>query len=109
MSRKVNAFSKDHDFLEHQLSLAFAYYHFVIPHLGLRQKLAMLIPTNGTGSKKRWVQRTPAKVALLGAMAALLTESGPPRGHHIWSMDELLSKWPAAGPFRVPPKHLWAI
>ena len=88
MGRKVNAFSKDHDFLEHQLSLAFAYYHFVIPHLGLRQKLAMPTSTNGTGSKKRWQQRTPA-------MAASLT-------NHIWSMDELLS-------FRVPPKHLWAI
>jgi IS1 family transposase/transposase-like protein len=88
MGRKVNAFSKDHDFLEHQLSLAFAYYHFVIPHLGLRQKLAVPTPTKGTGSKKRWQQRTPA-------MAASLTD-------HIWSMDELLC-------FRVPPKHFWAV
>jgi len=88
LGRKVNAFSKEHDYLEQQLALSFAYYHFVIPHQGLRQKLAVPIPTNGEGSPKRWQQRTPA-------MAANLTD-------HIWSMDELLS-------FRVPPKHLWAV
>jgi IS1 family transposase/transposase-like protein len=88
LGRKVNAFSKDHDYLEQQLALSFAYYHFVIPHQGLRQKLAVPIPTKGDGSPKRWHQRTPA-------MAAALTD-------HIWSMDELLS-------FRVPPKHLWAV
>jgi len=86
LGRRVNAFSKDPDYLELQLALSFAYYHFVIPHQGLRQKLAVSIPTNGDGSPKRWQQRTPA-------MAAALTD-------HIWSMDELLS-------FRVPPKHLW--
>lgn len=86
LGRKVNAFSKEQDFLEHQLALSFAYYHFVIPHQGLRQRLTMPIPTNGDGSPKRWQPRTPA-------MAAALTD-------HIWSMDELLS-------FRVPPKHLW--
>ncbi len=88
LSRKVNAFSKDQDYLEHQLALSFAYYHFVIPHNGLRQKLPRPLPTNGTGSPKVWLQRTPA-------MAAGLTD-------HIWSTDELLS-------FRVLPKHLWAI
>src|ERR671937_158216 len=40
MGRKVNAFSKDHTYLEHHLALSFAYYHFVLPHRGLRQRLA---------------------------------------------------------------------
>ena len=87
LGRKVNAFSKDPDYLEHQLTLAFAYYHFVIPHRGLRQRLPRTLPTNGRqGSRKKWKQVTPA-------MAAGLTD-------HVWTMDELLS-------FRVPPKHLW--
>ena len=87
MGRKVNAFSKDPDYLEHQLTLAFAYYHFVIPHRGLRQRLPRALPTKGRkGSYKKWKPVTPA-------MAAGLTD-------HVWSMDELLS-------FRVPPKLLW--
>lgn len=87
MGRKVNAFSKDPDYLEHQLTLAFAYYHFVIPHRGLRQRLRRPLPTNGRkGSRRKWKPVTPA-------MAAGLTD-------HVWTMDELLS-------FRVPPKYLW--
>lgn len=85
MSRKVNAFSKDPDYLEHQLTLAFAYYHFVIPHRGLRQRLQPDQPTNGQkGSRKKWKPVTPA-------MAAGLTD-------HVWTMDELLS-------FRIPPSQ----
>jgi len=87
VGRKVNAFSKDPDYLEHQLTLAFAYYHFVIPHRGLRQRLPRALPTKGhKGSFKKWKPVTPA-------MAAGLT-------NHVWTMDELLS-------FRVPPKPLW--
>ena len=87
MSRKVNAFSKDRDYLEHQLTLAFAYYHFVAPHRGLRQRLPHALPTKGRkGSYKRWKPVTPA-------MAAGLTD-------HVWTLDELLS-------FRVPPKSIW--
>jgi len=83
------AFSKDPDYLEHQLTLAFARfaYHFVIPHRGLRQRLPRALPTKGrTGSHKKWRPVTPA-------MAAGLTD-------HVWTIDELLS-------FRVPPKRLW--
>ena len=87
MGRKVNAFSKDPDYLEHQLTLAFAYYHFVAPHRGLRQRLPRAVPTKGhNGSRKKWKPVTPA-------MAAGFTD-------HVWTMDELLS-------FRVPPKSLW--
>lgn len=87
MGRKVNAFSKERDYLEHQLTLAFAYYHFVRPHRGLRQPLPEPIPTKGPhASYKKWKQVTPA-------MAAGLTD-------HVWSIDELLS-------FRVPPKQTW--
>ncbi len=87
MGRKVNAFSKDLDFLEHQLTLAFAYYHFVMPHRGLRQRLPCSVPTKGPrATRKKWKPVTPA-------MAAGLTD-------HVWTMDELLS-------FRVPPTQLW--
>lgn len=87
MGRKVNAFSKDQDYLESQLTLAFAYYHFVVPHRSLRQRLPHPIPTKGhNGSPKKWKPVTPA-------MAAGLT-------NHVWTMDELLS-------FRVPPDALW--
>jgi hypothetical protein len=87
LGRKVNAFSQDHAYLEDQLAWSFAYDHFVVPHLGLRHRLAPPLPTKGSGSPKRWLQRTPA-------MAAGLTD-------HIWTMDELLS-------FRVPPRFVWS-
>jgi len=83
LTRKVNAFSKERSWLEKQLWLAFAYYHFVLPNLGLRQKLPEPIPTKGEhGSPKKWQQVTPA-------MAAGLTD-------YPWTMEELLT-------FRVPP------
>jgi hypothetical protein len=88
MGRKGNAFSKAPDCLEQQLTLAFAYSHFVVPHRGLRQRLACPLPTKGDkGSYKKWKPVTPA-------MAAGLTD-------HVWTMDELLS-------FRVPPQSLWS-
>ena len=87
MGRKVNAFSKDPDYVAYQLMLAFAYDHFVIPHRGLRQRLPHPMPTKGrNGSPKQWKSATPA-------MAAGLTD-------HVWTMDELLS-------FRVLPQSLW--
>ena len=87
LGRRVNAFSKAPDYLEHQLTLAFAYYHFVVPHQGLRQRLPRALPTKGRrGTRKKWQPVTPA-------MAAGLTDN-------VWTMDELLS-------FHTPPKHLW--
>jgi IS1 family transposase/transposase-like protein len=87
LGRKVNAFSKAHRYLNYQLALSFAYYHFCRPHRGLRRKLKYPIPTqNGRGSPKKWQPVTPA-------MAARLTD-------HVWTIDELLS-------FRVPPPSMW--
>jgi hypothetical protein len=56
--------------------------NFVLPHASLRQTLTEPVPTNGTGSAKRWRPRTPA-------MAAGLTD-------HPWTLREVLR-------FRVPP------
>ena len=87
MGRKVKAFSRAPDYLEPQLTLAFAYHHLVVPHRGLRRRLPRSLPTKGCNdSRKKWQPVTPA-------MAARLTD-------HVWTMDKLLS-------FRVPPKHLW--
>jgi len=86
LGRKVNAFSKDRDYVEGQLTLAFAYYHFGVPHRSLRQRLPQVLPTKGRkGSHKKWKPVNPA-------LAAGLTD-------HVWAMDELLS-------FRVPPHSL---
>jgi hypothetical protein len=68
--RKTIAFSKKRECLEQQLHLAFAYYHFVKPHLGLREVVK--------GEAKKYRERTPM-------MAAGITD-------HIWTMPELFSK-----------------
>lgn len=87
MGRKVKAFSQDPHYLEQQLTSAFAYYHLVVPHHSLRQRLRRPLLTKGRkGSRKKWKPATPA-------MAAGLTD-------HVWTRDALLS-------FRVPPQHLW--
>ncbi len=81
LTRKTLGFSKKREWLEWHLHLTVAYYHFVLPHRSLRERLAEPIPTRGTGSPKQWRPRTPA-------MAAGLTD-------HVWTMEELLT-------FRVP-------
>ena len=87
LGRQGNAFAKEPDSLGHQLTLAFASSHCVVPHRSLRQRLPHSLPTKGrNGSRKQWKPVTPA-------MAAGLTD-------HVWTMDELLS-------FRVPPEALW--
>src|SRR5712692_6384671 len=82
LSPKVLSFSKDLTWLEKQLWLSLAYYHFVLPHDSLSQRLSVPQPTRGSGSPKKWQLVTPA-------MAAGLTD-------HVCTMVELLS-------YRVPP------
>ena len=76
LHRKTLCFSKKREYLEYHLHLALAYYHFVLYHSSLRVQLPQPIPTRGSGSPKKWEQRTPA-------MAAGLTDHG-------WSLEELL-------------------
>ena len=85
LTRRTNGFSKEIIWFEKQLWLSMAYYHFVLPHHSLRQRLKTPEPTRGTGSPKRWKPVTPA-------MAADITD-------HIWTTTELLS-------FRVPAQFL---
>jgi len=85
LTRRTNGYSKELPWFEKQLWLSLAYYHLVLPHHSLRQELPLPVPTRGTGSPKRWRQRTPT-------MAAGITD-------HIWTMSELLS-------YRVPATFL---
>jgi IS1 family transposase len=80
LTRKTNGFSKDLTWFEKQLWLSMAYVHLVLPHQSLRQKLETPMPTNGTGSPRRWRSRTPA-------MAAGITD-------HVWTTAALLSYRP---------------
>ena len=85
LTRRTNGFSKEIIWFEKQLWLSMTYYHFVLPHHSLPQRLKTPEPTRGTGSPKRWKPVTPA-------MAADITD-------HIWTTTELLS-------FRVPAQFL---
>ena len=82
LGRKVLAIAKGEVGLDDFLALYRAYYNFCLPHSSLRQPLPQPLPTKGTGSLKKWQQRTPA-------MAAGLTDRP-------WRMEELLL-------FSVPP------
>jgi len=81
-TRKTIAFSKKTIALEQQLWLGAGYYHFCLPHGGLREALMPPLPTKGTGSPKKWRPVTPA-------MSVEVTD-------HVWSLQELLT-------FRTPP------
>jgi len=85
LTRRTNGFSKEMTWFEKQLWLSLAYYHLVLPHHSLRQRLPGPEPTRGTGSPRLWQPVTPA-------MAAGITD-------HIWTTTELLS-------YRVPPQFL---
>jgi IS1 family transposase len=82
VGRRVTTLCKGEDGLRQQLVLFHAYHNFCLPHASLRVPLVAPVPTNGTGSAKRWQPRTPA-------MAAGLTD-------HVWTLREVLL-------FRVPP------
>jgi IS1 family transposase/transposase-like protein len=81
LTRKTIAFSKELPWMEKQLWLSLAYYHFCLPHLSLREELPTPEPTRGHGSPRRWRPVTPA-------MAAGMTD-------HVWTTAELLG-------YRVP-------
>jgi IS1 family transposase len=68
--------------LSHQALLFLVYYNFCLAHASLRLPLGTPQATRGTGSPRRWQERTPA-------MAAGLTD-------HIWTLREVLL-------YRVPP------
>jgi IS1 family transposase/transposase-like protein len=85
LTRETNGFSKDSTWLEKHLWLVMAYYHLVLPHASLAQRLVQPEPTRGTGTARRWQPITPA-------MAAGITD-------HQWTTAELLS-------YRVPVSFL---
>ena len=74
LQRKTLSFAKDENELRAHLALQVAYYHFVRPHLSLRERLDKQPQEKAT---RRWRKRTPA-------MAAQLTD-------HVWSLRELLT------------------
>ena len=82
VGRRVSTLCKGEDGMRQQLVLYHVYDNFCLPHASLRQPLPQPVPTNGTGSAKRWQAQTPA-------MAAGLTD-------HVWTLREDLM-------FRVPP------
>lgn len=82
-TRKTRSFSKEAYWLDRQMHLCVAYYHFCLPHAGLREKILPPLPTKGSGSPKKWRQVTPA-------MSAGVTD-------HVWTRKELLT-------LRVPPQ-----
>ena len=81
-TRKTLSFSKDDYWLERQAYLSVGYYHFCLPHGGLREEILPPIPTKGKGSPKKWRQVTPA-------MSVGVTD-------HVWTLQELLT-------YRLPP------
>jgi IS1 family transposase/transposase-like protein len=80
IGRRVNTLCKHEAGLRHHLALFQTYHNFVLPQASLCVPLSDAI--HGTGSVKRWQQRTPA-------MAAGLT-------NRVWSLREVLM-------CRVPP------
>jgi IS1 family transposase/transposase-like protein len=82
LARKVIHLAKTETGLDNQLKLSQGYYNFCLPHTALRLPLPEPQPTKGSGSAKKWQQRSPA-------VAANVT-------NQIWKLEELLL-------FRAPP------
>ena len=74
LQRKTLSFAKDDSELKAHLALQVAYYHFVRPHLSLRERLIESVENKVF---RKWQKRTPA-------MAAKITD-------HVWSLRELLT------------------
>lgn len=75
--RQSITYSKAQSPLQGQCDLDDLYYNFCLAHRSLRRRLPEPIPTKGTGSPKKWEQRTPA-------MAEGIT-------NYIMTLDKLLS------------------
>lgn len=82
LNRREEDLAKTEQGVKRRALLFWGYYNFCLPHLSLRERLLEPVATKGTGSPKKWRQRTPA-------MAAGLTD-------HVWNVQELLL-------FRIPP------
>jgi hypothetical protein len=82
VGRRVMTLCKGEGGVRQQLTLYHTYYNFCLPHASLRLPLPQPLPTNGSGSAKRWRPCTPA-------MAVKLTD-------HVWTLREVLL-------CRVPP------
>src|SRR6266446_1823309 len=54
VGRRVSTRCKGEDGLRQQLALYHVYDHFCLPHTSVRVPLPQPLPTNGTGSAKRW-------------------------------------------------------
>src|SRR5215475_5807892 len=76
VGRRVITLCKGQEGLRHQLALYHGYYNFCLPHASLRRPLPQPLPTNGTGSARRWRPCTPA-------MAAGLTD-------RVWTLREVM-------------------
>ena len=82
---ETNGSSKELIFLEKQLWMPLAYYHFVRPHHGLCQKPSVEEPTRGTGSSRRWRPVTPAMAAGLTDLCGVGPSCFPFGLHlHFW-------------------------
>lgn len=84
--RRSITYSKLQAALQWQCDLEDLYYNFCLPHSSLRRELPKPIPTKGTGSPKKWEQRTPAMAEGIAdhimTLAEVLSIPVLPQGHH---------------------------